>query len=107
METEARLTKLASCAGCGAKVGAGTLSALLKDFRTRTDPRLIVGFDKSDDASVYVVNDETALIQTVDFFPPIVDDPYLFGQIAAANAISDIYAMGGEPRLALNVLCVT
>ena len=107
METEARLTRLASCAGCGAKVGAGTLSALLKDFKTRTDPRLIVGFDKSDDASVYAVNDETALIQTVDFFPPIVDDPYLFGQIAAANAISDVYAMGGEPRLALNVLCVT
>ena len=107
METEAKLTKLASCAGCGAKVGAGTLAALLKDFKTRKDPRLIVGFDKSDDASVYVVNDETALIQTVDFFPPIVDDPYLFGQIAAANAISDIYAMGGEPRLALNVLCVT
>ena len=107
METEARLTKLASCAGCGAKVGAGTLSKLLQDFKTRTDPRLIVGFDKSDDASVYVVNDETALIQTVDFFPPIVDDPYLFGQIAATNAISDVYAMGGEPRLALNVLCVT
>ena len=107
METEARLTKLASCAGCGAKVGAGTLSRLLQDFKTRTDPRLVVGFDKSDDASVYVVNDETALIQTVDFFPPIVDDPYLFGQIAATNAISDIYAMGGEPRLALNVLCVT
>ena len=107
METEARLTKLASCAGCGAKVGAGTLSELLKDFKTRTDPRLIVGFDKSDDASVYAVNDETALIQTVDFFPPIVDDPYLFGQIAATNAISDVYAMGGEPRLALNVLCVT
>lgn len=107
METSARLTRLASCAGCGAKVGAGTLSALLQDFKTRTDPRLIVGFDKSDDASVYVVNDDTALIQTVDFFPPIVDDPYLFGQIAAANAISDIYAMGGEPKLALNLLCVT
>ena len=107
METEARLTRLASCAGCGAKVGAGTLSSLLEDFKTHTDPRLIVGFDKSDDASVYVINDETALIQTVDFFPPIVDDPYLFGQIAAANAISDIYAMGGEPRLALNLLCVT
>ena len=107
METEAKLTKLASCAGCGAKVGAGTLSMLLQDFKTRKDPRLIVGFDKSDDASVYVINDETALIQTVDFFPPIVDDPYLFGQIAATNAISDIYAMGGEPRLALNVLCVT
>ncbi len=107
METSARLTRLASCAGCGAKVGAGTLSGLLKDFRTRTDPRLIVGFDKSDDASVYVIDDDTALIQTVDFFPPIVDDPYLFGQIAAANAISDIYAMGGEPKLALNLLCVT
>ena len=107
MESEARLTRLASCAGCGAKVGAGTLSKLLQDFKTRTDPRLVVGFDKSDDASVYVINDETALIQTVDFFPPIVDDPYLFGQIAATNAISDVYAMGGEPRLALNVLCVT
>lgn len=107
METNARLTRLASCAGCGAKVGAGTLAALLGDFKTRTDPNLIVGFDKSDDASVYAVNDETALIQTVDFFPPIVDDPYLFGQIAAANAISDVYAMGGEPRLALNVMCVT
>ena len=106
MESEARLTRLASCAGCGAKVGAGTLAALLENFKTRTDPRLIVGFDKSDDASVYVVNEDTALIQTVDFFPPIVDDPYLFGQIAAANAISDIYAMGGEPRLALNLMCV-
>ena len=69
METEARLTKLASCAGCGAKVGAGTLATLLQNFKTRTDPRLIVGFDKSDDASVFVINDETALIQTVDFFP--------------------------------------
>ena len=107
METNARLTRLASCAGCGAKVGAGTLASLLGDFKTRTDPNLIVGFDKSDDASVYVVNEDTALIQTVDFFPPIVDDPYLFGQIAAANAISDVYAMGGEPRLALNVMCVT
>ena len=107
METEARLTRLAACAGCGAKVGAGTLSNLLQDFKTRTDPRLIVGFDKSDDASVYVVNDDTALIQTVDFFPPIVDDPHLFGQIAAANAISDVYAMGGVPKLALNLLCVT
>lgn len=107
MEAKARLTRLAACAGCGAKVGAGTLASLLGDFKTRTDPKLIVGFDKSDDASVYLVNDETALIQTVDFFPPIVDDPYLFGQIAAANALSDVYAMGGEPRLALNVMCVT
>ncbi len=106
METDVRLTKLASCAGCGAKVGAGTLSRLLEGFETRYDPRLIVGYDKSDDACVYVIDEETALIQTTDFFPPIVDDPFLYGQIAAANALSDVYAMGGEPKLALNLLCV-
>ena len=86
METEVKLTKLASCAGCGAKVGAGTLVKLLDGFRTHSDPRLLVGYDKSDDASV--------------------DDPFLYGQIAAANAISDVYAMGGEPKLALNILCL-
>ena len=107
METEIKLTKMANCAGCGAKVGAGTLVKLLDGFKTHTDPRLIVGYDKSDDASVYKINEDTALIQTTDFFPPIVDDPYLYGQIAAANAISDVYAMGGEPRLALNVMCIT
>ena len=106
METEVRLTKLAACAGCGAKVGAGTLAQMLEGFKTHSDPRLIVGYDKSDDASVYVLDDHTALVQTADFFPPIVDDPYLYGQIAAANALSDVYAMGGEPRLALNILCV-
>lgn len=106
METEVKLTKLASCAGCGAKVGAGTLARLLDGFRTHTDPRLIVGYDKSDDASVYVLDENTALVQTTDFFPPIVDDPFLFGQIAAANALSDIYAMGGEPKLALNIMCL-
>ncbi len=106
METEVKLTKLASCAGCGAKVGAGTLVRLLEGFQTRSDPRLIVGYDKSDDACVYVLDGNTALVQTTDFFPPIVDDPYLFGQIAAANALSDIYAMGGEPKLALNLLCL-
>ena len=106
METEVKLTKLASCAGCGAKVGAGTLACLLEGFQTHFDPRLIVGYDKSDDACVYVVDENTALVQTTDFFPPIVDDPYLFGQIAAANALSDVYAMGGEPKLALNILCL-
>ena len=106
METEIKLTKLAACAGCGAKVGAGTLAKMLEGFKTHSDPRLIVGYDKSDDASVYVLDDHTALVQTADFFPPIVDDPYLFGQIAAANALSDVYAMGGEPKLALNILCV-
>ena len=107
METEVKLTKLAGCAGCGAKVGAGTLARLLEGFQTRADPQLIVGYDKSDDACVYVIDENTALVQTTDFFPPIVDDPFLFGQIAAANALSDVYAMGGEPRLALNILCLS
>lgn len=106
METEVKLAKLASCAGCGAKVGAGTLARMLEGFETHYDPRLIVGYDKSDDASVYVITDEVALVQTTDFFPPIVDAPYLFGQIAAANALSDVYAMGGELRTALNIMCL-
>lgn len=106
MEPDVKLTKLASCAGCGAKVGAGTLVKMLDGFRTHTDPRLIVGYDKSDDASVYVLSDDTAIVQTTDFFPPIVDDPFLYGQIAATNALSDVYAMGGEPKLALNIMCL-
>ena len=105
METEVKLTKLASCAGCGAKMGAGTLAKMLEGFHTHSDPRLIVGYDKSDDASVYLLDENTALIQTTDFFPPIVDEPYLYGKIAATNAMSDVYAMGGEPKLALNILC--
>lgn len=107
METEVKMTKLAKCAGCGAKVGAGTLAKMLDGFKAHYDPRLIVGYDKSDDASVYYLDENTALVQTTDFFPPIVDDPYLYGQIAATNAISDIYAMGGEPKLALNIMCVS
>lgn len=105
-ENEVKLTKLAKCAGCGAKVGAGVLSQLLEGIQVRRDPNLLVGFDKSDDASVYKVSDELALVQTVDFFPPIADDPYLFGQIAATNALSDVYAMGGEPKLCLNIMAV-
>jgi len=101
-----KLTKLTECAGCGAKVGAGELQALLGDLQVRKDPRLLVGFDKSDDASVYKISDELAIVQTVDFFPPIADDPYRFGAIAAANALSDVYAMGGEPKLALNIMMV-
>ena len=72
---------------------------------TFNDPDLLVGFDKSDDACVYRISDTLALVQTVDFFPPVVDDPYAFGQIAAANALSDVYAMGGTPKLAMNLLC--
>ena len=101
-----KLTKLAKCAGCGAKVGARVLAKLLDGIRVHSDPNLLVGFDKSDDASVYKVTDELALVQTVDFFPPIDDDPYTFGQIAATNALSDVYAMGGEPKLALNIMAV-
>lgn len=70
-----------------------------------SDPNLLVGFDTSDDACVYRVSDTLALVQTVDFFPPMVDDPYTFGQIAAANALSDVYAMGAVPRIAMNLLC--
>ena len=101
-----KLTKLAKCAGCGAKVGAGVLAKLLDGIRVHEDPNLLVGFDKSDDASVYKVTEDLALVQTVDFFPPIDDDPYTFGQIAATNALSDVYAMGGEPKLALNIMAV-
>ncbi len=105
-ENEVKLTKLAKCAGCGAKVGAGTLARLLEGIRVHEDPNLLVGFDRSDDASVYKLSQNLALVQTVDFFPPIADDPYLFGQIAAANALSDVYAMGGEPKLCLNIMAV-
>ena len=106
MKDEIKLTKLAKCAGCGAKVGAGVLAQLLEDIQVHQDPNLLVGFDRSDDASVYKISDELALVQTVDFFPPIADDPYTFGQIAATNALSDVYAMGGEPKLALNIMAI-
>ena len=93
--------------GCTAKLGAGVLSRILEKLpRGEQDPNLLVGYDSKDDAAVYRITDDLALVQTVDFFPPMVDDPYTFGQIAAANALSDVYAMGGEPKLALNILCV-
>ena len=106
MEENIKLTKLAKCAGCGAKVGAGVLAQLLEDIKVHHDPNLLVGFDKSDDASVYKLSEDLALVQTVDFFPPIADDPYTFGAIAATNALSDVYAMGGKPKLALNIMAV-
>ena len=105
--TDIKMTKLAKCAGCGAKVGAGTLSKLLGGLPVHRDENLLVGYDTSDDACVYQVSEELALVQTLDFFPPIVDDPYTFGKIAAANALSDIFAMGAEAKLALNILCVS
>src|SRR6188508_1489058 len=85
-------------------MGPGDLSRALAALPVKSDPRLIVGRETFDDAGVFVLSDDVALIQTVDFFAPIVDDPYLFGQIAAANALSDVYAMGGEPLTALNLV---
>jgi selenide,water dikinase len=85
-------------------LGPGDLSQALAALPHRTDPRLIVGRETFDDAGVFVLSDTLALVQTVDFFAPIVDDPYAFGQIAAANALSDVYAMGGEPLTALNIV---
>lgn len=106
MKCDIKMTKLASCGGCGAKVGAGMLSQILQGIPTHRDPNLLVGYDTSDDASVYKISDDLVLVQTLDFFPPIVDDPFMFGQIAAANSISDIYAMGATPKLAMNIMTV-
>ena len=99
-----RLTELSSCAGCAAKLGAAELREVLGRVSAgAVDPRVLVGYATGDDAGVYLLNDEIALVQTVDFFTPIVDDPYDFGRIAATNAISDVYAMGGRPLTALNI----
>lgn len=91
--------------GCTAKLGPGALSSVLKKLPKFNDPNLLIGFESSDDAAVYKLNDELAIVQTLDFFPPMVDDPYIFGQIAAANALSDIYAMGADFKTALNIVC--
>ena len=92
--------------GCTAKLGAGALSRILEKLpRGEKDPDLLVGYDSRDDAAVYRITEDIALVQTVDFFPPMVDDPYTFGQIAATNALSDVYAMGGEVKTALNLVC--
>jgi selenide,water dikinase len=99
-----KLTAFARCAGCAAKLGAGELTRALSSVPVLPDPRLLVGRETFDDAGVFILSDDVALVQTVDFFAPIVDDPYLFGQIAAANALSDVYAMGGEPLTALNIV---
>lgn len=98
---------LASCTsgGCGAKIEPGELSLLLHSLPKPPAPNLLVGFDSADDAAVYKLNAETSLISTVDFFSPMVEDARTFGRIAAANALSDVYAMGGTPLLALNLVC--
>jgi len=100
-----RLTELASCAGCAAKIGADTLAKVLSPLRQRNVPaQLLVGLGAIDDAAVYKVNEQQAIISTADFFPPVVDDPYTFGAIAATNALSDVYAMGGQVLMAINLV---
>jgi selenide,water dikinase len=99
-----KLTSMAKAAGCAAKLNPATLDAVLRKLPRQSDPNVLVGFDTNDDAGIYRQTDELALVQTVDFFTPIVDDPHLFGQIAAANALSDVYAMGGRPISSLSIV---
>jgi selenide,water dikinase len=99
-----RLTELSHGAGCACKIGAAELREIRAGLPTSDDSSLLVGLDPADDAAVYKLSDELALVQTLDFFTPIVDDPRDFGRIAATNAISDIYAMGARPVLALNIV---
>ncbi|MEQ1877128.1 MAG: selenide, water dikinase SelD, partial [Bdellovibrionia bacterium] len=102
-----RLTQTVQKGGCAAKVPAQELREILKSVRfPEASPNLLVDGSHFDDAAIYKINDEVALVQTIDFFTPIVDDPYSFGQVAAANALSDVYAMGGKPVTALAVLAV-
>lgn len=98
-----KLTEWTSCGGCAAKWGAALLKDLVAEFPTPTDPSLLIGLAPFDDAAIYRVSDEVALVSTTDFFPPLVDDPADFGAIAAANACSDVFAMGGEVVMAINV----
>ena len=103
METTARLASLEAGGGCAAKYAAGRLEELLAGFAPADSENLLVGLSPADDAAVYKLDDERALIFTTDFFPPMVDDPALFGAVAAVNALNDVFAMGGKPLLALSV----
>ena len=102
--TPVALTSLSHGAGCGCKLPAADLLPILRDLPVSRDPRLLVGSATGDDAAVFQIAPDLALVQTVDFFTPIVDDPFDFGRIAAANALSDVYAMGGSPLTALNLV---
>ena len=99
-----RLTTTAKAAGCAAKLSPAILDSVLKHLPRQIDPNVLVGFETSDDAAIYRLTDDLAIVQTVDFFTPIVDDPSLFGQVAAANSLSDVYAMGGRPISALTIV---
>lgn len=97
---------LTVCGGCNAKIGAGNLASILNKIpRPKANERLLVGYDSKDDAAVYKIDDKNAIIQTIDFFPSMVTDPYVFGQIAATNALSDVFAMGGDVLTCLNIVC--
>jgi selenide,water dikinase len=98
------LTSLSHGAGCGCKLPAAALLPIVRDLPAADDPRLLVGSATGDDAAVFRLSDDVALVQTIDFFTPLVDDPYDFGRIAAANALSDVYAMGGRPLTAMNIV---
>jgi selenide,water dikinase len=99
-----KLTTMAKAAGCGAKLSPRVLDSVLRGLPKQTDPNVLVGFETSDDAGIYKLSQDLALVQTVDFFTPIVDDPFLFGQVAAANSLSDVYAMGGRPVSSLTLV---
>src|SRR6185295_10437233 len=100
-----RLTETVKSGGCASKLSPAVLDAVLSKLPKQSDPNVLVGFDHADDAGVYKISPTAALVQTVDFFTPMVDDPYTFGQIAATNALSDVYAMGGRPITALAHVC--
>jgi cysteine desulfurase len=99
-----RLTQYTHGLGCACKLRPQLLEKVLQDMSVIKDKRVLVGTETGDDAAVYLINEETALVQTIDFFTPIVDDPYTFGSISAANSLSDIYAMGAKPIFALNIV---
>jgi len=99
-----RLTALASCGGCASKLGSAELASVLHGLPSTANDRVLVGFGTADDAGIFVLREDLALVQTVDFFTPIVDDPYDFGRVAATNAVSDVFAMGGTPICALNIV---
>src|SRR5258705_2369206 len=100
-----RLTETVKAGGCASKLSPAALDSVLGKLARQHDPNVLVGFDHADDAGVYQIAPNQALVQTVDFFTPIVDDPYTFGQIAATNSLSDVYAMGGRPLTALALVC--
>lgn len=100
-----KLTANVKAGGCAAKLGSNELQAILAKVPVMQSPQMIAGISGFEDAAVYKISEDIAIVETIDFFPALVDDPFLFGQIAAANALSDVYAMGGKPIIALNVLC--